>query len=181
MPEPAASRPLPPPGVPGDQSTYLKYLPPLFAGDDFIGRFLLIFESILSPVSRTIDNLHYYLDPRLTPPELLPWLSAWIGLALDERWPETQRRALIRAAVELYEWRGTRHGLSEFLRLYTGYTPEILEPGVGRPRVPEEDVFKMIVRLKVPDPAAVDRTVVETIIDVEKPAHVGYRLEIVAG
>ncbi len=79
------------PGIPTDQSTYLKYLPPLYADDDFIGRFLLIFENILNPVSRTIDNLHHSFDPRLTPPEVLPWLSAWIGLALDERWPEEKR------------------------------------------------------------------------------------------
>ncbi len=39
----------------------------------------------------------------------------------------------------------------------------------------------MVVRTKVPDPAALDRTVIETIIDAEKPAHVGYSLEIVAG
>ena len=174
----APRRPMPPPGVPTGQSSYLKYLPPVYANDDFIGRFLLIFESILSPVSRTIDNLPHYLDPRLTPPELLPWLAAWIGLALDERWPEAQRRALIRAAVELYEWRGTRRGLSEFLRLYTGHTPEIIETGVGRQKASEDTAFRMVVRLKVPDVAAVDRTVVETIIDLEKPAHVGYSLEI---
>ena len=112
--------------------------------------------------------------------ELLPWLASWLGLALDERWPEEQRRALILAAVDLYQWRGTRHGLSEFLRLYTGFTPEITEHGVGRRGVTAADAFKFTVRLRVPDPALVDRAVVEAIIETEKPAHTGYALEIVA-
>jgi phage tail-like protein len=170
----------PPPGVPGDRSSYLKYLPAIYGADDFLGRFLLIFETILSPVERTIDNLHYYFDARLTPPEVLPWLASWLGLVLDERWPEARRRELIRAAVDLYQWRGTRRGLIEFVRLYTGLTPEIVELGVGHRLVSEAEAFRFIVRLRVPDPEQVDRTVVEAIIDAEKPAHVGYSLEILA-
>ena len=178
--EPAQSPgPSSPPGVPTDYSTYLKYLPAIYSADDFLGRFLLIFESILSPIDRTVSNLHYYFDAQMTPPELLPWLASWLGLALDERWPEAQRRALILAAVDLYQWRGTRRGLSEFLRLYTGLTPEIVESGVGKRGATEADAFRFIVRIKVPDPAAVDRSVIETIINAEKPAHTGYSLEIV--
>ena len=84
------------------------------------------------------------------------------------------------AAVDLYQWRGTRRGLSEFLRLYTGLTPEITEHGVGRRAATAADAFKFTVRLRVPDPAQVDRAVVEAIIETEKPAHTGYTLEIVA-
>jgi phage tail-like protein len=186
VPPPAAeavepAQPPSTPGVPAKASTYLKYLPAIYSTDDFMGRFLLIFETILSPIERTIGNLHYYFDAQMAPPEVLPWLASWLGLALDERWPEAQRRALILAAVELYQWRGTRRGLTEFLRLYTGLTPEIIEPGVGRRGATDAhaDSFRLIVRLRVPDPTQVDRAMVETIIDAEKPAHVGYTLEIV--
>jgi phage tail-like protein len=168
------------PGLPTNYSNYLKYLPAIYSADDFMGRFLMIFESILSPIDRTVGNLHYYFDAQMTPPELLPWLASWLGLVLDERWPEVQRRALILAAVELYQWRGTRRGLSEFLRLYTGLTPEIIEHGVGRRGATEADVFRFTVRLRVADPAVVDRAVVEAVIEAEKPAHTGYTLEIVA-
>jgi phage tail-like protein len=186
-PPPVAQGPAEPPqpdgapGVPHIASSYLKYLPAIYSADDFMGRFLLIFETILSPIDRTVGNLHYYFDPQMTPAELLPWLASWLGLALDERWPEEQRRALILAAVDLYQWRGTRRGLSEFLRLYTGLTPEIVEHGVGRRGATEADAFRFTVRIKVPDPAQVDRAVVEAIIEAEKPAHTGYNLEIVAG
>jgi hypothetical protein len=66
------------------------------------------------------------------------------------------------------------------LRLYTGITPEIIELGVGRRGATAADAFKFTVRLRVPDPAQVDRSVVEAIIEAEKPAHTGYTLEIVA-
>jgi len=176
--EPTNGRDGQPPGVPTGRSSYLKYLPAIYSNDDFLGRFLLIFETILSPIDRTIDNLHYYFDAGMAPADVLPWLASWLGLVLDERWPEAQRRALLRAAVELYQWRGTRRGLSDFLQLYTGHTPEIIEPGIGRVVVNEDEVFRFIVRLRVPDPAAIDRSVVEAIIDAEKPAHAGYALEI---
>jgi phage tail-like protein len=181
-PEVAAEPPQPPttPGVPNNYSTYLKYLPAIYSADDFLGRFLLIFETILSPIERTVGNLHYYFDAQITPPEVLPWLASWLGLVLDERWPEEQRRALILAAVELYQWRGTRRGLSEFLRLYTGLAPEIVEHGVGRRAATTAEAFRFTVRVRAPDPAQVDRAVVEAIIEAEKPAHTGYTLEIVA-
>ena len=67
--------------------------------DDFLGRFLLIFESILGPIERIADSGHFYFDTRLAPPDMLPWLAQWVGLVLDERWPEDRRRQLIRAAV----------------------------------------------------------------------------------
>ncbi|MCC7359489.1 MAG: FHA domain-containing protein [Anaerolineales bacterium] len=177
--ETSAAGPRPtPPGVPTDRSTYLKFRPALYSADDFLGRFLLIFESILGPIERTVDNLPFYFDAQMTPPEVLPWLASWLGLVLDERWPEARRRELIRAAVELYQWRGTRRGLTEFLRLYTGVTPDIIESDPRRQTVTADEAFRFVVRLRVPNPASLDRAVIEAIIDSEKPAHAGYTLEI---
>jgi len=50
--------------------------------------------------------------------------------------------------------------LGEFLRLYTGITPEIVELGLAG-AAPRSDAFKFTVRLRVPDPTQVDRAVVE--------------------
>ncbi len=165
--------------MPTDQSSYLKYLPSFFGGNEFLGRFLLIFEQIVTPLDRQIDQLYQYFDPRLAPPDFLPWLASWLGLVLDERWPEGQRRELIRAAVELYEWRGTRRGLSEFLRLYTGFTPEIVEPGVGK-GAKADQAHRFVVRIKSSEPDKLDRALLMSIIDLEKPAHAGYKLEVMS-
>lgn len=177
-PAPEPTRPNVPPGMPIDQSSYLKYLPSFLGGNEFLGRFLLIFEHVLTPLDRQIDQLYQYFDPRLAPPDSLPWLASWLGLVLDERWPEGQRRELIRAAVELYEWRGTRRGLSEFLRLYTGFTPEIIEPGTGK-GAKADQAHRFIVRIKSSEPDKLDRALLMSIIDLEKPAHAGYKLEVV--
>ncbi|MBI5564841.1 MAG: FHA domain-containing protein [Chloroflexi bacterium] len=176
---PEPQRPVTPPGMPTDQSSYLKYLPSFLGGNEFLGRFLLIFEQILTPLDRQIDQLYQYFDPRLAPPDFLPWLASWLGLVLDERWPEGQRRELIRAAVELYEWRGTRRGLSEFLRLYTGFTPDIVEPGVGK-GAKADQAHRFVVRIKSSEPDKLDRALLMSIIDLEKPAHAGYKLEVIS-
>lgn len=162
-----------------ERSSYLQYLPPCYHEDDFLGRFLLIFETILDPLERTIDQLERVFDPRLAPEPLLPWLAFWVDLVLNEKWPLDRRRALVGAAAELYRWRGTRHGLSEYIRMYTGVEPMIVEPEQEQQRggstLPAH-MFRVI--LDVPDPNEIDRDVVEAIIETEKPAHTGYILEI---
>ena len=68
-----------PPGVPATRSTYLNYLPGLYQESDFLGRFLLIFEHILSPVDRTIGNVSHYLNPDLTPSQrTVAQIEGWI-------------------------------------------------------------------------------------------------------
>ncbi len=160
------------------QSSYLKYLPDIYSSDDFIGRFLLIFETILSPLERSIDKIHHYFDPHLTPPELLPWLASWLGLVLNEDWPEARRRELILAASELYQWRGTRRGLIEFIKLYTGTIPEIKEPGVGLRKVSPDQAYKIEITIKEAGGKKIDPVLLKMIIEAEKPAHVSYTLNI---
>ncbi len=167
-----------PPGVPRRRSTYLDYLPGIYKESDFLGRYLLIFEHILSPVHRTVGNIPHYFDPDHVPHDLLEWLGSWVGLTLDTRWPEARRRALIAAAVPLYRFRGTRRGLTEFLRLYTGIEPEITEPTVTQVSANRSLAFTFTVTLRVPDPATVDRALVASIIELEKPAFAAYTLVI---
>jgi phage tail-like protein len=160
-------------------SSYLEYLPPCYHEDDFLGRFLLIFESLLDPLERTIAQRHHYFDPQLAPEALLPWLATWVDLVLNEKWPVERQRALVAAAAELYRWRGTKRGLRDYIRMYTGVEPLIIEAvdeqQHGGTSLPAH-VFRVI--LDVADPSQIDRNVVEAIIEAEKPAHTGYILEI---
>ncbi len=66
------------------KSSYLEYLPAIYSQGDFMGRFLMIFESILGPMEGVIDNISHYFDAGTAPEELLPWLASWVNLALDE-------------------------------------------------------------------------------------------------
>ena len=171
------------------RSSYLKYLPSLYADSDFMGRFLMIFESVLGPIQNVVDNVSYHFDPDLTPQEFLPWLASWVDVVLDESWPVERRRALVSSAVELYQWRGTRRGMREYLRVYTGVEPSITEESGGFPLNDysrlglntalgsgQHNVFT--VTLEMDDPDSLNVQHIKKIIEAEKPAHAAYRLEI---
>ena len=171
------------------RSNYLDYLPAIYAQGDFMGRFLMIFETVLGPIEGVLDNISHYFDAGTAPKELLPWLASWVNLALDETWPLERRRELVGSAVELFRDRGTRRGMREYLRVYSGVEPKITEDyggislagqarlglntvlGEGRPHT-----FK--VTLELDDPESVDLAQLKAIIEAEKPAHSGYSLEI---
>ncbi len=172
------------------RSSYTRYLPAIYADSDFMGRFLMIFESVMAPLENVVNNLAYYFDPDATPEELLPWLASWVNVALDDSWPVERRRALVRSAVQLFQWRGTRRGLSEYLRVYTGVEPEITEEFGGFPLgeasrlglntvlgTGANNVFTVTIRTE--DPDSISRQQVKAIIEAEKPAHTAYRLNIV--
>jgi phage tail-like protein len=158
-------------GLPRDASRYLKYLPPIYHEDEFLGQFLLAFEGIWTPIEQMIDHFDLYLDPHTTPAFFLEHLASWLDLTLDEKWSLGKRRALVAEAAELYWRRGTRWSLSRHLEIYTGIMPEIIEP--------EDRPHHFQVVLRVPSGQAVDRAVVERIIRANQPAHTTYKLEIV--
>jgi phage tail-like protein len=172
------------------ESTYLEYLPALYQDDEFMGQFLLIFESILKPIEHTVNNIPYYFDSLMTPEPLLPWLAAWVDLTLDPACPLERRRRLVKAAAELYRWRGTRRGLTEYLRLYTGSTPEISEYIAGMKLDPEtrlgEDTrlgssgegHHFTVTLELNGGGNIDARRIRQIIDAQKPAHTVYTLQL---
>ena len=171
------------------KSSYLDYLPAIYSQGDFMGRFLMIFESILGPIEGVIDNISNYFDAGTAPEELLPWLASWVNLALDDTWPLERRRELVGSAVELFRDRGTRRGLREYLRVYCGVEPRITEDyggislagharlglntvlGAGKPHT-----FKVTLELDHPDSVNVEQ--LKAIIEAEKPAHSAYTLEI---
>lgn len=167
-----------PPGVPDDRSSYLSYLPGIYHDNDFLARFLLIFEHILGPIDRTVANLHHYFNADTVPSEAINWLASWLGLVLDDRMPEESRREIIRAAAELYRWRGTRRGLTHYLTLYTGIEPEIIEHSLSDVAASRNRGFRFTVRVRIPTDSPVTRSMLEAIIESEKPAFAGCSLEL---
>lgn len=182
------------------KSNYVRYLPSLYTRDELMGRFLMLFESFLAPISQQIRQVPYVFDPTVTPADMLPWLASWLDLQLDPEWPESQRRALLKAARRLYQKRGTAAGLCEYLEVYTGGEVQVIEHradnfvvgqvadlgnsiALGRENSPH--TFTVIVRL---DPALLTddaqrqqwRQRITAIIDREKPVHTAYALGLEA-
>lgn len=102
------------------RSLYPEFLPSAYREVDFIGRFLKIFEQSFEPAVNTLQTLWAYLDPLTAPEALLPFLAQWVGWQNEATWSVERQRSLIRRAMEIYRWRGTRRGLELYLHLYTG-------------------------------------------------------------
>lgn len=101
-------------------SNYMEFLPLLYREVDFIGRLIKIFEEAYQPVVNSFSAMWANLDPLTAPQRLLPFLAYWVAWEVDPAWDLGKQRRLIRRAVELYRWRGTRKGLRLYLHLYTG-------------------------------------------------------------
>jgi phage tail-like protein len=157
-------------GMAFDRSRWLQHLPYIYSEDEFLGRYLLIFEDLFGPLDQIISHFELFLDPRTAPESFLSVLASWLGLVLDDRWPAEQRRALLQSAVELYDFRGTRKGLARLLEATTGCTVEIAENADGP--------HSFRVTLTPGDARSVDEQMVRNIVEANKPAHTVYRLEI---
>lgn len=111
---------------------YLENLPAIYRRSDAVGRNLVrdlcfLFEHMFDSVEVNLTDGWRFYDPHVAPIEFLNWLSGWTAFSLDLDWPEAEKRALIKRAVDLYRIRGTKRGLSLFLRLFTGHEPDIDE------------------------------------------------------
>ncbi len=150
-------------------SRWLQYLPPLYAEDDFLGRFLSIFEDLLGPPQQIIAHWSQYLAPRTTPESFLPWLNSWLDNIADERLSSDVTRELVANASWLYQARGTRAGLLRFIAICTGCQAEITENGQG------PHSLRVVVHSAG---QALERPMLERIVAANCPAHVAYIIEI---
>jgi phage tail-like protein len=184
---------------------YLEHLPAIYRRSDAVGRNLVrdlcfVFEHMFDSVEQNLNDGWRFYDPHAAPPEFLEWLARWTAFTTDLDWPEAQRRALIKRAVDLYRIRGTKRGLTLFLKLFTGHEPDIKEntwpfkgfrvEGEGAeqgarvaldsvilPPVDLAHCFVVTMPIKFEDvtPEMVIR--IHQIIQLEKPAHTHYYLQ----
>ncbi len=159
------------PGIPRDKSNWMKYLPEVYDDFEFIGRYLLIFESVAAPLFWTIDNFDLYLSPEVTPKDWIQWISSWFDLLILPELPMAKQRNIMEQLGWLFLRRGTPSGLERILELYFEVTPEIIEDGNCH----------FTVRLPLSDRQEDDglgREVADRIINSQRPAFSSYTLEI---
>ncbi len=183
---------------------YLENLPAIYRRSDAVGRNLVrdlcfLFEHMFNSIEVNLEDGWRYYDPHVAPPGFLDWIAQWTAFAVDLDWPEAQKRALIKRAVDLYRIRGTKRGLALFLKLFSGHEPDIAENtwpfkgfrvedeasetgarvGLDSVILPPVDlahcfVVTMPVKYDVVTPETVIR--IHQIIQMEKPAHTNYYL-----
>jgi phage tail-like protein len=163
-------------------------LPAVYQEDEFVQRFMSAFDSTLAPVIATLDDLAAYIDPRLAPGDFVDWLAGWVGMALDDTWPASARRAVVMRAVSLHRRRGTVGGLVDLVALSVGgdVEVEVVESGAARwsreagSPLPGDATAALHVRLIMDDPARADLPQLNALIASVKPAHITHTVEVAA-
>ncbi len=176
-------------------SSYLDYLPAVYRRPE-LGRFLLAFEQILHGgistaepgqagpgddvgLSQLLDGLADFFDPTTAPSRFLPWLATWVDFPLWEEWDEDLQRQFLSRAVQLFRRRGTKEGLAELLRIYTGLPVTITEPAphhfevelmLSDPKLVTGDLLAELNR---------EEAIARALIEREKPAHTTYTLHTI--
>jgi phage tail-like protein len=104
------------------KQTYLRYLPEQFDGTkaraSFLERYLSVFESEFVGLEEEIEQITQHMDPEGVPNEYLSWLSSWLAIEFDQRWPTEAKRAFLAQAPTLFKLRGTKEGMRRTIRLY---------------------------------------------------------------
>ena len=199
------------PAATSSMGVLLSYLPAVFHGpreeDQLLGDFLAPFEEILfgeEGLHPTIASLAGRLDALTAPNEFFPWLASWMGATLYRQLPEDKQREFVANAADYYRYRGTSHNLKRLLELFTGLAAEIEEPdypvfqiGVGsliglHSHIGGGPPHVFLVKVTMPvhpgrseaQTSAVREHVerlARAVIDLEKPAHTTYDLEVLSG
>jgi phage tail-like protein len=155
--------------------------------DENIQTFAAALDEVLAPVWMVLDCYDAYMDPFLTPSDFLDMLSAWVAFPIDGNWSDDQARRLVATAVDLYRWRGTRRGLADLVRAYTGVEPEVTDSGgtawSEEPDAPVPGSPDPAVRVAVAIPADVpsDLERLTRLIAANVPAHVAVTVEVRRG
>jgi phage tail-like protein len=108
-----------------DDDWLLHQLPVGMVEDDFLARFLRIFQSVADTEMHQIDTLPHMFDPNVAPDAMVRAMGQWIGIDwIDSSLPDDLQRRIVREYSELVQWRGTARGLRQLLELIS------LEPAV---------------------------------------------------
>ncbi len=159
-------------GVPRARSSWLQYIPEIFGDDEFLGRLLLVFESLHAPPQWIIDNFDCYLDAQLAPSEWLQWFGAWTDILVPDSIPPYRQRNIVMELGPLFRARGTVASLSRHLQLVFDVEPKITEPK-NRP-----DTFTVTLPLGKEGDTEENRQLARRVIDCHRPIHTRYDLTI---
>jgi phage tail-like protein len=115
--------------TPGED--YLDSLPAIYRKSDAEKQFLAHMAALLRTQfdrsERIIDGLPLRIAIDFAVAAELPWLAGWLGFALPPGLASDAQRELLHRIVALYDQRGTQRGIAEFVHVYTGVRPRVIE------------------------------------------------------
>lgn len=154
----------------------LQQLPVSMVEDDFLGRFLMIFQSIADTELHQIDTLKHMFDPAVAPDAMVRLMGQWIGVDwIDPSLPDELQRDMVRGYSALVRWRGTRQGLKMLLELVTNGPATVIDNGGVYPEG-EAPVTDPHVVLRIESTGWATERDVLRIVRAELPASVTFEL-----
>ncbi len=96
-------------------------LPVAMAEDDFLFRFVSIFQRLADTAMLQIDTLAHAFDPTVAPEPMVRQMAAWLGIDwVDSSLDGRLQRAIVTEYSQIIQWRGTKRGLRRLLELLSG-------------------------------------------------------------
>jgi phage tail-like protein len=143
-----------------------------------------------------VANLHRFFDPNETREDFLDWLARWAALSLRAGLSSERRRTLVARIIPLYRIRGTKKYVEELLRLHLDAAPsvddtELPKLQVGAHSTVGKDTyvgggpphfFRVTLAFETKDPVQVNMQaqIARSVVDLAKPAHTFYELDVVS-
>jgi phage tail-like protein len=98
----------------------IDQLPVAMLDDDFLIRFLSIFQTVADTYMDHVDNLDHVLDLAVAPESMVRYMGEWLGArSIDPSLPDDLQRHIVREHGRMLPWRGTVRGLRELLEMVT--------------------------------------------------------------
>jgi phage tail-like protein len=156
----------------------IHQLPVAMTDDDFLVRFLSIFQSVSNSVLHQIDTLPHMFDPAVAPSPMVRAMGAWMGLgSVDSSLDDALQRQVVREYANLLAWRGTRRGIQLLLEVVSG-APAVVEDTGGVYPEGESPRLAPHVRLRVESTGWMDEDDLVAIVKSELPASVTFELQV---
>lgn len=108
----------------------IDQLPLAMLEDDFLVRFLGIFQELADSFMIQVDNIEHVVDTTVAPDRMVRALGAWLGVPpIDPSLPDEVQRRIVREHGQMLQWRGTAMGLRHLLEMITDAPAEIIDSG----------------------------------------------------
>lgn len=106
----------------------IDQLPLAMLDDDFLVRFLGIFQEMADTYMVQVDNLDHVADTTVAPDRMVRALGSWLGVPpIDPSLPDEVQRRIVREYGQMLQWRGTAMGLRHLLEMITEEPAEIID------------------------------------------------------
>lgn len=154
----------------------LAQLPVGMTEDDFLARFVSIFQDVADTVLHHVDTMPHLGDIAVAPDSMVRAIGQWFGLDwVDPSLPDGLQRLLVRQYMRGLLWRGTRVGLTALLQAVTGGPVRVYDSGGIFPEgeSPERPPH-VVVEVESSSWASIDDLV--RIVRMELPATVTFEL-----